>query len=187
MDVEQFKAVNTFQCSKLKADAITPEACVANRRKLPFNKGIPGIRPNPMPFACEECADWKSLCSEVYAKRRRAGIKAPHPRPSETPAVAEWVCAHCKTQCSPHPAVRGLGWKCYYSMRKHGGLENYPSKTKYPPKINYHRKNKDRKEDAGERPVSGIETFAAKTTEARILVAKIAKAIDEFLAAWPAG
>jgi len=179
MDVEQFKAVNTFRCIKLKADAITPEACAANRRKLPFNKGIPGIRPNPMPFACEECADWKRLCEQVYKKRRQAGIKAPHPLASATPAAHGWVCAHCKTVCSK-PYARGLGCNCYMSLKRYGGLENYPCKIKYPPKRKYH------KADAGKGPVSGIDMSAAKPSPVRILVAKIAKAIDEFLATWPA-
>ena len=179
MDVEQFKAINTFQCLRLKADAITPEACTANRKKLPLNRGIPGTHPNPMPFACEECIDWKRLCKQVYEKRRQAGIKGPRPRTSATPAISGWVCAHCKTACSK-PSARGLGYNCYMSLKRYGGLENYPCKIKYPPRRKYH------KEDEGERPVSGINAFAAKPTEVRILVAKIAKAIDEFLATWPA-
>jgi len=143
MDIEQFKAVNTFQCARLKADAITPEACAANRKKLPLNKGIPGTHPNPMPFACEECMDWKRLCEQVYEKRLQAGIKKNRPAPAKAPAESGGVCAHCKTTYSK-PAARGLCWNCYSSLRNHGGLEAYPMS------INYHRRKKAHKESVGE-------------------------------------
>ena len=106
---EKWLEVNTFYCERLRC-RLTPEQCEANRARPRLKEAGRWLESNrpPMPGPCEKCTEWRSLCKEVYQRRKEEAMGK------------VGVCKNCGEE--RHIKARGLCSKCYQKLKEEGKL-----------------------------------------------------------------